>query len=1022
MAYDCSSCNPSYTWTPYDDNSCFRQVVTGATSPSTTLSVVRTSYKEYSKNGAIFYQPGFSICGTGTTYGTVTTANIWANPTQSTSQGPLNRTAIWDTTAPNATPISTWLGFSQCLTGVTSTKTYYVGIAADNEFRLVLDGVQILNTTVPPATYSYQGAAFWNWHVYPVVIGAGSHTLEIYGLNQPGSVLNPAGFGCEIYDATLAQLTGATSLSNLNIIFSTSGASQFTVVQNTSGTYLSSGYTCPSGYVYSTCSGACIGYEYCVAPTPTPTPTMTETPNASPTQTPTTTATPTKTATATPTQTQTPSQTAIRYGSGVTTSSYYYYTDICGNFIQGTQSGVTVSLNYNLPYTGIQLLNVPATTQCVTPTPTPTNTTTITPTVTPTVTTTNTPTPTLTPTPEPTPTVSVAFRLKNDCDVFTLFDMGIRCNPLKMPSSSTSRDGILSLKVTGGTSPYSYYWNGGQRTQTLVGLPIGSYEVTVVDFYGDYTASTICSLLAPTPTITPTNTATQTPTATLACEQLCLIALAGTISYGPLQFICNGLRNGKLTWRYSGGYNIVWKPVNNRWEVVGNDMTTAVVFASGVMASTSTASVPLSGWQFFGGTGVQPSITVTTGTCPTSLPLYSVVTTQNSSCAGTQNCDGNITVATYYGTTPYSYSINNGNSYQTGNQFNGLCPGNYTVITKDAAGNTQSQPVTIGFNTNPVSYALTVDLINSTGTNGASGQDTSTKTANWKISINPPLPTGTTVTFKLNVNVTQQIQGPFSTLGADATGTIANFTSVYKNNTLLTNAGYVNGLSTQLIDRANCSPYQTQVKTGYETYTITMGNGDTVSGTSISELDFTNCVISSTNSCVSTLVQDILVSTENETINGCLCCSVIGEDTTEGISSHTLNGCPPAIVPPPPSPTGSTSTATIQLGDASCRFNNCNDNGICSVNYNVTVTNAPTGSYVTVTQIPPTTTASVYMANSTPSQAKITYYEPSGSANAAYFILQLRNVSGTVIVESYSSISHQSFWQYLPICPPITPQ
>ena len=121
MAYNCSDCNSLYTWTPYDDNSCFREIVTNATPPSSPLPAVRIKYLLYSQYGAVFYKPGFSVCGTGSTYGIVTTPNIWANPTTVTNQGPLNRTGIWDTTAINATPINTWLGFSQCLTGFIST-------------------------------------------------------------------------------------------------------------------------------------------------------------------------------------------------------------------------------------------------------------------------------------------------------------------------------------------------------------------------------------------------------------------------------------------------------------------------------------------------------------------------------------------------------------------------------------------------------------------------------------------------------------------------------------------------------------------------------------------------------------------------------------------------------------------------------------------------------------------------------------------------------------------------------------
>ena len=72
--------------------------------------------------------------------------------------------------------------------------------------------------------------------------------------------------------------------------------------------------------------------------------------------------------------------------------------------------------------------------------------------------------------------------------------MGVQCNIIQLPSTQNSNDGVLSLNVTGGTSPYSYYWTGGQRSKTLVGIPEGSYQVTVVDYYGDYSSTTICSL------------------------------------------------------------------------------------------------------------------------------------------------------------------------------------------------------------------------------------------------------------------------------------------------------------------------------------------------------------------------------------------------------------------------------------------------------------------------------------------------------------------------------------------------
>jgi len=192
--------------------------------------------------------------------------------------------------------------------------------------------------------------------------------------------------------------------------------------------------------------------------TPTPTPTLTRTPTNTPTLTRTPTNTPTNTQTPTNTRTPnpTPSTTPISCGQGVTTGNYYY-TDCCGNFIQGTEVGILVTLNYGSVSNGITKLFSPASVNCPTPTQTGTPTPTPTKTSTPTLTPTSTTTPTLTRTPTQTPTNSQVRKLKNNCDVFTLFEMGITCNPIVQPSNSRSLDGILSLIVTGGTSPYSYY-------------------------------------------------------------------------------------------------------------------------------------------------------------------------------------------------------------------------------------------------------------------------------------------------------------------------------------------------------------------------------------------------------------------------------------------------------------------------------------------------------------------------------------------------------------------------------------
>ena len=75
----------------------------------------------------------------------------------------------------------------------------------------------------------------------------------------------PAGIGVEIYDVNniVAFDDPLLTVSDLNIIFSTSGYTQAPVVVNDNGNYQSFGYSCPTGYVYSECDNVCVRYETC---------------------------------------------------------------------------------------------------------------------------------------------------------------------------------------------------------------------------------------------------------------------------------------------------------------------------------------------------------------------------------------------------------------------------------------------------------------------------------------------------------------------------------------------------------------------------------------------------------------------------------------------------------------------------------------------------------------------------------------------------------------------------------------
>jgi len=622
--------------------------------------------------------------------------------------------------------------------------------------------------------------------------------------------------------------------------------------------------------------------------TTTPTPTTTTTLTATPTQTSTLTATPTNTRTPNPT----PSTTPIICGQGVTTGSYYY-TDCCGNFQQGTDVKLLVTMDYTKPSNGITILYSPASVTCPTPTPTVTPTLTPTNTTTPTITPTSTTTPTLTRTPTQTPTNSQVVRLKNDCDVFTLFEMGVKCNPISQPKTSKSLDGILSLIVTGGTSPYSYYWAGGQRSQTLIGVPQGTYEVVVVDYYGDYTATTFCSLLAPTATITPSPTATPTITPSGTAPQLCFIAIGGT-SYGPLQFVGNGSKNGKTTWTNNGDYNITWVSSRNRWEILGSDnITPFAPVGGGLFASTTTALYPDAGWGLVGGTQTYSAI-VTQGKCPSSIPLQVTITAENSSCNTTTNCNGSITVNASYGVAPYSYSINNGVTFQTGSVFTNLCPGTYTILTNDATNSRNNQTITVGFDTQPITYQLSLSA-NTSATKTVTTNNYAASTTYLEAVVTPPLPIGLTLMFNLTVSSVKTYNGP-------GTGTIKDTITITEGG--IRKLPSVTSSATQTGDRPNCNPESQVVVTEADTYNLAMTSTSKVLITDGSILEITEGAAGAQSNCLTNLEQTIYAQFTVPSVRGCDCCSVVADSNLVSINNNS------ATYVPNSNPTTTTVNAT----------------------------------------------------------------------------------------------------------------
>ena len=566
---------------------------------------------------------------------------------------------------------------------------------------------------------------------------------------------------------------------------------------------------------------------------------------------------------------------------------------------------------------------MPATTLCSSPTPTPTPTITPTNTASPTVTPTNTITPTQSVTPSVTPSNSPVTRQKNDCDVTTLFDLGISCNVIQSPTESNPVGGILSVNVTGGTAPYSFFWEGGQRSQTLFGIPAGSYEVVVTDYkwpdgqpdgVSDYTATTICVLAGPIPTSTPTMTPTPSQTPPVQCVDLCYIAIApfGLPNEGPYQFVCDGTQNGRFRWTSDNRLDIIWNPINNRWEIYRQDLTPLVphTLGGGIVASTTFDLIPDSAWQVFGG-DIDYSITMTRGECPAVIPLQVTVDTTNTSCQDLTNCNGSLTILAEDGYPPYSYSIDGGLTYSTNYVYNNLCANDYLVTVVDSFNNIYSSAVPIDYDSLPVTYQLSLTNVGA-ATPIIVPNVSKTITQVMELVVTPPLPVGVSVTFDLTSTAERIINSPGV---ADSTVTW----NVTKNGQLVNTVIGPTAVSSQGT-RPFCSVNDTQlINSTVYSNSITITNGDVISITSNTVNTIINGQVSSQTNCTTNIKTTIAGAILTPTIVGNNCSSVIG--SSRQVQTNDFTYVPSSSIP------------SIETRFASIREENTTNNLLYPSNY-----------------------------------------------------------------------------------------
>lgn len=207
--------------------------------------------------------------------------------------------------------------------------------------------------------------------------------------------------------------------------------------------------------------------------------------------------------------------------------------------------------------------------------------------------------------------------------------------------------GVATAIVSGGTAGYTFLWNdpSAQTTSTANSLCNGSYNVTVTDANG-------CSTVVGPVTIN---------------QPIALTA--STTSTDPT---CNGDCDGSGTVTIAGGtapFDVIWT----------DPAVQTTTTASGLCAGSYDVTVTDANNCNAG------PLTVTL-TQPTAVSAN--VTVVDVTCSG--NCDATITLVGTGGSVTYTYSINNGASFQASGVFTNLCAGSYDIIVMDGNNCTSS--------------------------------------------------------------------------------------------------------------------------------------------------------------------------------------------------------------------------------------------------------------------------------------------------------------------------------------------
>lgn len=297
-----------------------------------------------------------------------------------------------------------------------------------------------------------------------------------------------------------------------------------------------------------------------------------------------------------------------------------------------------------------------------------------------------------------------------DAALSTVSTSATVAQPVALAATSGVAGNDVNVTATGGTAPYTFTLNNGvsNTTGSFENLTNGAYTTTVTDANGCTTASSFVVNYS-----------------------------AITVSSVSTGVSCFGVNDGSIIWNVGGGlppYSVV-TPFPQMNLAPGTYTLTVTDAAGTVFTSTAMVTGP---------------------TAPLAL-------------TATPNGNGTVTAAASGGTSPYSYSIDGGATYQAGTLFTDVDNGSYTLVVRDANGctATSAEFVVSGIREVAATWGLAVTPNPSNGVFRLTLGNAPTGDLQWSVTdvlgrtIIAPTTQSANGVFQANIDLTQSPAGVY---------------------------------------------------------------------------------------------------------------------------------------------------------------------------------------------------------------------------------------------------------------------